>query len=110
MKVLKWALAAATALTCATPALAEDSIYVPLFTYRTGAFTGGGGEEEVLQAATAQIARHFGLPGISAAGMTDAKRPDYQAGYEKGMTIAMSALAGVNMICESAGMMGSLMG
>ena len=40
------------------------------------------------------------------AGMTDAKRQDYQAGYEKGMTIAMSALAGVNMICESAGMMG----
>ncbi len=77
---------------------------------RTGAFTGGGGEEAVLQAATAQLSRHFGLPGISAAGMTDAKRPDYQAGYEKGMTIAMSALSGVNMICESAGMMGSLMG
>ncbi len=77
---------------------------------RTGAFTGGGGEEAVLQAAAAQIARHFQLPGISAAGMTDAKRPDYQAGYEKGMTIAMSALSGVNMICESAGMMGSLMG
>ena len=77
---------------------------------RTGAFTGGGGEEGVLQASVAQLARYFGLPGISAAGMTDAKRPDYQAGYEKGMTIAMSALAGVNMICESAGMMGSLMG
>ena len=42
--------------------------------------------------------------------MTDAKRPDYQAGYEKGMTIALSALAGGNMICECAGMMGSLMG
>jgi len=77
---------------------------------RTGAFTGGGGEEAVLQAAAGQLARHFQLPGISAAGMTDAKRPDYQAGYEKGMTIAMSALSGVNMICESAGMMGSLMG
>ncbi len=77
---------------------------------RTGAFTGGGGEEAVLQAAAGQLARYFQLPGISAAGMTDAKRPDYQAGYEKGMTIAMSALSGVNMICESAGMMGSLMG
>lgn len=77
---------------------------------RTGAFTGGGGEEAVLQAAAGQLARYFNLPGISAAGMTDAKRPDYQAGYEKGMTIAMSALSGVNMICESAGMMGSLMG
>jgi len=77
---------------------------------RTGAFTGGGGEEAVLQAAAGQIARHFGLPGIVAAGMTDAKRPDYQAGYEKGMTIALSALSGSNMICECAGMMGSLMG
>ena len=77
---------------------------------RTGAFTGGGGEEAVLQAAAGQIAQHFRLPGIVAAGMTDAKRPDYQAGYEKGMTIALSALSGSNMICECAGMMGSLMG
>jgi trimethylamine--corrinoid protein Co-methyltransferase len=42
--------------------------------------------------------------------MTDAKRPDYQAGYEKGMSIALSALSGSNMIAECAGMMGSLMG
>jgi trimethylamine---corrinoid protein Co-methyltransferase len=77
---------------------------------RTGAFTGGSGEEAVLQAAASQLARYFGLPGVVAAGMTDSKRPDYQAGYEKGLTIALSALAGGNMICESAGMMGSLMG
>ena len=77
---------------------------------RTGSFTGGSGEGAILEAAAGQIARHFGLPGIVAAGMTDAKRPDYQAGYEKGMSIAMGALAGGNMICESAGMMGSLMG
>jgi trimethylamine--corrinoid protein Co-methyltransferase len=77
---------------------------------RTGAFTGGGGEEAILQAAAGQIARFYGLPGITAAGMTDAKRPDYQAGYEKGMSIALAALAGSNMICECAGMMGSLFG
>ena len=77
---------------------------------RTGAFTGGSGEEAVLQAAAAQIARFYELPGIVAAGMTDAKRPDYQAGYEKGITIALSALAGGNMIGECAGMMGSLLG
>jgi trimethylamine--corrinoid protein Co-methyltransferase len=77
---------------------------------RTGSFTGGGGEEAVLQAAAGQIARYYGLPGIVAAGMTDAKRPDYQAGYEKGMTIALSAMSGSNMICESAGMLGSLFG
>jgi trimethylamine---corrinoid protein Co-methyltransferase len=77
---------------------------------RTGAFTGGGGEEAVLQAAAGQIARYYHLPGLVAAGMTDAKRPDYQAGYEKGMSIALAALAGSNMICECAGMMGSLFG
>lgn len=77
---------------------------------RTGAFSGGGGEEAVLQAAAGQIARHFQLPGIVAAGMTDAKRPDYQAGYEKGLTIALAALSGSNMIAECAGMLGSLMG
>jgi len=77
---------------------------------RTGAFSGGSGEEAVLQAAAGQVARHFGLPGVVAAGMTDAKRPDYQAGYEKGMSIALSALSGSNMIAECAGMMGSLMG
>jgi trimethylamine---corrinoid protein Co-methyltransferase len=77
---------------------------------RTGAFSGGSGEEAVLQAAAGQIARFYGLPGVVAAGMTDAKRPDYQAGYEKGLTIALSALAGGNMICECAGMMGSLIG
>jgi trimethylamine--corrinoid protein Co-methyltransferase len=77
---------------------------------RTGAFSGGSGEEAVLQAAAGQLARFYGLPGVVAAGMTDAKRPDYQAGYEKGLTIALSALAGGNMIAECAGMMGSLLG
>jgi trimethylamine--corrinoid protein Co-methyltransferase len=77
---------------------------------RTGAFTGGSGEEAVLQAAAGQIARFYGLPGVVAAGMTDAKKPDYQAGYEKGVTVALSALSGGNMICEAAGMMGSLLG
>ena len=77
---------------------------------RTGAFTGGGGEEALLQAAAGQMAQYFRLPGSVAAGMTDAKRPDYQAGYEKGMTIALAALSGGNMIAECAGMLGSLMG
>ena len=77
---------------------------------RTGAFTGGSGEEALLQAAAGQIARFYGLPGVVAAGMTDAKLPDYQGGYEKGLTIALSALSGGNMIAESAGMLGSLLG
>jgi branched-chain amino acid transport system substrate-binding protein len=39
---LKLAAGAALALAIAAPAFAEDSIYVPLFTYRTGPFGGSG--------------------------------------------------------------------
>ena len=42
--------------------------------------------------------------------MTDSKVPDAQAGYEKGISVAMAALAGCNNVSESAGMMASLMG
>ena len=43
------------------------------------------------------------------AGMTDSKMPDFQAGYEKGVTELLSALAGANLIYEAAGMYGSLL-
>ena len=42
--------------------------------------------------------------------MTDAKLPDQQAGYEKGISNVMAGLSGVNMIYESVGMHASLMG
>lgn len=77
---------------------------------RTGAFTGGGGEEAVLSAAAAQMANFYDLPGSVGAGMTDSKLPDDQAGYEKGLTTALAGLAGANVVAESAGMLGSLMG
>lgn len=77
---------------------------------RTGAFTGGGGEEAVVSAAAAQMIKWYGLTCSVGAGMTDAKCPDNQAGYEKGIAIALAAQAGCNNISESAGMVGSLMG
>ena len=77
---------------------------------RTGAFSGGGGEEALLNAAAAQIAHFYGLPAGVAAGMTDAKLPDFQAGYEKGVTNTLAGLAGANLIYESGGMMASLLG
>jgi trimethylamine--corrinoid protein Co-methyltransferase len=76
---------------------------------RTGAFTGGSGEEAVLMAGAAQMAQFYGLPGSVAAGMTDSKALDYQAGFEKGLTVALAGLAGGNMVYEAAGMMSSLM-
>jgi trimethylamine--corrinoid protein Co-methyltransferase len=76
---------------------------------RTGAFSGGGGEEAVLTAASAQISRFYNLPGGVGAGMADSKIPDNQAGYEKGITTALAGLAGANMVYEGAGMLASLM-
>ncbi len=77
---------------------------------RTGAMSGGSGEQSLLTAACGQMAAHYDLPCGTPAGMSDAKMPDIQAGYEKGITTAMAGLAGSNLIYESAGMHGSLMG
>jgi trimethylamine--corrinoid protein Co-methyltransferase len=64
----------------------------------------------VLNAASAQLTNFYDLPSGVAAGMSDSKLPDNQAGYEKGITAALAGLAGANMVFESAGMLGSLMG
>lgn len=78
---------------------------------RTGNFSGGSGEQALLSAACAQISNEFyRLPSNVCAGMTDSKLPDAQAGFEKGVTVALAAHAGANYISEFAGMMGSLLG
>lgn len=77
---------------------------------RTGAMSGGSGEEGVLNAAAAQTANWLGLPSGVAAGMADSKLPDNQAGYEKGLNIALAGHAGANLVYESAGMLASLLG
>lgn len=76
---------------------------------RSGSFTGGSGEEAVVSAAAAQMVNFYGLPSSVGAGMTDSKLPDYQAGYEKALAIALAAQAGCNNVSESSGMLGSLM-
>jgi trimethylamine--corrinoid protein Co-methyltransferase len=77
---------------------------------RTGAMSGGSGEQAMMTAACAQMAQFYDLPGGSAAGMTDSKLPDIQSGYEKGITNVMAGLAGLNLVYESAGMHASLLG
>jgi trimethylamine--corrinoid protein Co-methyltransferase len=76
---------------------------------RSGAMTGGSGEAAVAAAAAVQLLLHLGLPSTASAGMTDAKTPDAQAGYEKGYTVALAAQAGADMINLSVGMLGSIM-
>jgi trimethylamine--corrinoid protein Co-methyltransferase len=45
------------------------------------------------------------LPLYNSAGMTDSKIPDIQAGFEKGMSLVLAALAGSNYIHHAAGML-----
>ncbi len=77
---------------------------------RTGAMSGGSGEQALLTAACAQMGQFYGLPTGSAAGMCDAEMPDIQAGYEKGVTAALVGASGLNMVYESVGMHASLLG
>jgi len=76
---------------------------------RTGAFTGGSGEAALASAAAVQMINHYGLASSVGAGMTDAKLPDNQAGFEKGIAVTLAAHAGCNNVSESAGMLGDLM-
>src|SRR5690606_13530693 len=77
---------------------------------RTGAFTGGGGEQALVAAAAIQLGNFYDLPTSTGCGMTDAKVPDAQYGAEKTLSFALAAHAGANRLCEFGGMVGSLMG
>ena len=71
---------------------------------------GGSGEQGLLTSACPQMLQHYDLPGGAAAGMADAKMPDAQSGYEKGSTLVVAGLSGLNMVYEAAGMHASLLG
>ncbi|KUP90919.1 trimethylamine methyltransferase family protein [Tritonibacter horizontis] len=77
---------------------------------RTGAMTGGSGEQALLSAGCAQMHRFYDLPGGAAAGIADSKLPDMQAGWEQMCSNVMAGLSGLNMVYEAAGMHASLLG
>ena len=77
---------------------------------RTGAMSGGSGEQALLTAGCAQMHRFYDLPGGAAAGIADSKLPDMQAGWEQGISNVLAGLSGLNMIYESVGMHASLLG
>lgn len=77
---------------------------------RTGAMSGGSAEQALLTAGCAQMHQFYGLPGGAAAGISDAKLPDMQAGWEQGITNTLAGLSGLNMVYEAVGMHASLLG
>lgn len=77
---------------------------------RSGAMTGGSGEQALLTSGCAQMHKFYDLPGGAAAGIADSKLPDMQAGWEQMCSNVMAGLSGCNMIYEAAGMHASLLG
>jgi trimethylamine--corrinoid protein Co-methyltransferase len=64
---------------------------------QTGICSFGSPEQGLMAIAMVQMGRLYGFPVYVNVGLTDAKILDAQAGMEKGMTMALGALAGADM-------------
>ena len=68
-------------------------------------YLGGPVESGMINAATAQLARFYGFPYYSTAGISDSKTLDAQCGYETAVNNLLVALAGGDFIHDAAGLM-----
>ena len=75
----------------------------------TMGYLGGGVECGMMNAAIHQLAAHIQVPNYNSAGLSDAKLPDAQAGWEKAMTVLLGAMGGSNYMHHSAGMLESML-
>jgi trimethylamine---corrinoid protein Co-methyltransferase len=75
----------------------------------TMGYQGGGVECGMMNAAIHQLSAHINVPNYNSAGLSDAKLPDAQAGWEKAMTILLAAMGGSNYMHHSAGMLESML-
>lgn len=61
----------------------------------------GSPSQALIGVATAQMARHYGIPSGSNSALTDALMPDFQSGFEKAASAIFSCLAGtVSIGCQ----------
>ena len=74
---------------------------------RFGTLSIGAPEMAVNTAATAQMARFYGIPSRGGGALSDAKAPDAQAGFESMMSQLMATLSGINFVLHSAGILES---
>jgi trimethylamine--corrinoid protein Co-methyltransferase len=68
-------------------------------------YQGGSVECGMMNAAIHQLAKHVKVPNYNSSGLTDAKIPDAQAGWEKAMTTMLAAMGGSNYVHHAAGML-----
>jgi trimethylamine--corrinoid protein Co-methyltransferase len=67
------------------------------FDMRTTQLIFCGPEQALFGVGMTQMGKHYGLPVYINVGLTDAKRPDAQAGLEAGVTLALGAGAGADI-------------
>ncbi|HUS90354.1 MAG TPA: trimethylamine methyltransferase family protein [Phycisphaerae bacterium] len=67
------------------------------FDMRTTQLIFAGPEQAIFGVAMTQMGKRYGLPVYVNVGLTDAKRPDAQAGMEAGVTLILAAAAGADI-------------
>jgi trimethylamine--corrinoid protein Co-methyltransferase len=74
---------------------------------RTMDLTMGSVETAMMNTCAVYLAKRYKLPIYASAGVTDAKVPDIQSGFEKGVSCLLVAMAGADYIHLAAGMLDS---
>ncbi len=74
---------------------------------KTGALSIGSPELSLVVTATAQMARHYGLPCRSGGALTDAHSLDTQAGFESMLGLLTAVNSGVDFVLHAAGILSS---
>lgn len=64
---------------------------------RTASLVFSSPEQAIFAVMASQVGAHYGFPVGVNVGLTDAKLPDAQSGFEKGITLLMGVLAGANI-------------
>jgi len=75
---------------------------------KTMGYRGGAIECGMMQAAQHQLCQRIDVPNYASSGLSDAKIPDAQAGWEKAFTTLLAAMGGNNFIHHAAGMLESM--
>lgn len=76
---------------------------------KTLGYQGGSVEVGMMMAAIHQLSRHIQVPNYSSSGLSDAKTPDVQAGWEKTFTTVLNVMGGCNYVHHAAGMLESML-
>lgn len=75
---------------------------------RGGTLAEGAPEQSLINMAMTQLSRYYKIPIYGTGGTTDAKEPNAQSGWEKGITSLLAALSGSNIVHANGGFLDSI--